>query len=268
MAELREDVQRTRRRKPPAYHPHARTAINRDSCKRPTMLTPFLRAISQMDDRVFLSTVLQSVLWSALALALLGVGMGWEAYHIAAGHGWLAWIASLFGVVGAALLTLLLFVPLATAIASLFSDRIAAAVERRYFPTLPPATPATLAAQAWDGIALGLKVLLMQLLALLLALLLPGLGLLLGWLVAAWAMGRGLFVAVAMRRMPRSAALALYRRRRLPVLAQGGLMVAAALVPVLNLFAPVLGVAALVHVLHADAGPHTAASGLFIRRGV
>lgn len=244
------------------------------------MLTPFLRAISQMDDRAFLSTVLQSVLWSALALALLGVGMAWEAYHIAAGHGWVAWAASFFGVIGAALLTLLLFVPLATAIALLFSDRIAAAVERRYFPFLPPAAPAALAAQAWDGIALGLKVLLMQLLALLLALLLPGLGLLLGWLVAAWAMGRGLFVAVAMRRMSRAAALAQYRRQRLPVVVQGGLMVAAALVPLVNLFAPVLGVAALVHVLHAGADSDTNADpnaggdplatvpGLFIPRGL
>ena len=51
------------------------------------MLTPLLRALSQLDDRAFLATVLQSVLWSALALALLAVGMGWGAYHIAAGHG-------------------------------------------------------------------------------------------------------------------------------------------------------------------------------------
>jgi uncharacterized protein involved in cysteine biosynthesis len=232
------------------------------------MFTPLLRALSQLDDRAFLMTVLQSVLCSALALALLGTGIGWEAYRLAAGHSWAAWLASLLGLFGAGLLTLVLFVPLATAIAALFSDRIAAAVERRFYPALPPASPAALAAQVWDGVALGLRVLAMQVLALLLALALPGPGLVLGWLVAAWAMGRGLFMAVAMRRMPRAAAQALYRRRRLPVLAQGGLMVVAALVPVVNLLTPVLGVAALVHVLHADADPHTPASGLFIRRGL
>lgn len=215
------------------------------------MLTPFLRAVSQLDDRAFLSAVLHSVLWSALAFVLLGAGLAWGAHAAAAGVGWLAWVASLLGVVGAALLTLVLFVPLATAIALMFSDRVAAAVERRHYPTLPPATPATLAAQAWDGVALGLRVLLMQMAALVLTLLLPGPGLVLGWVVAAWAMGRGLFVAVAMRRMTRAAAVAVYRRHRLAVLAQGGLMVAASLVPVLNLLAPVLGVAALVHVLHA-----------------
>jgi CysZ protein len=225
------------------------------------MLDPILRAVAQLDDRAFLSTVLHSVLWSTLAFVLLGAGLAWGGHDLAARIaadpgwlGWLSWAASLLGVVGAALATLVLFVPLATAIALMFSDRIAAAVEHRYYPALPDAAPAHLAAQAWDGVALGLRVLGMQLLALLLSLLLPGIGVLLGWLVAAWAMGRGLFVAVAMRRMPRAAAVALYRRRRMAVLAQGGLMVAGALVPVLNLVTPVLGVAALVHVLHAPVG--------------
>ena len=75
-----------------------------------------------------------------------------------------------------------------------------------------------------------------------------------GWAVAAFAVGRGLFVAVAMRRMDRPAALALYASRRPAVLAQGALVVAASLVPLLNLLAPVLGIAAMVHVLHLSQG--------------
>ncbi|MBN8891014.1 MAG: hypothetical protein BGP12_18440 [Rhodospirillales bacterium 70-18] len=214
------------------------------------MLTPFLRALSQMDDRAFLSVVLHSVLWSALAFVLLAAGLGWGTHAALAGNEWLVWGASLLGVVGAALLALVLFVPLATGIASLFSERVADAVERRFYPGLPPAAAAPLAAQAWDGVALGLRVLAMQLVALLLTLLLPGPGLVLGWLVTAWAMGRGLFVAVAMRRMSRPAALALYGRHWMAVLAQGGAMAVLAVVPVANLFAPVLGLAAMVHVLH------------------
>ena len=145
------------------------------------------------------------------------------------------------------------FVPVATTIASLFSDRIAAAVERHYYPALRQARPAAVMAQAWDGIALGLQVLGLQIVAVLLALLLPGPGLALGWAVAAWAIGRGLFVAVAMRRMDRAAAVALYARHRAAVLAQGAIMAAAGLVPFVNLVAPVLAVAAMVHVLHAPA---------------
>jgi uncharacterized protein involved in cysteine biosynthesis len=52
--------------------------------------------------------------------------------------------------------------------------------------------------------------------------------------------------------MDRASAQALYRQRRLGVLAQGGLMTAGSLVPLLNLLTPVLGTAAMVHLLHAE----------------
>ena len=142
-----------------------------------------------------------------------------------------------------------LFVPLATAIATQFVDSIAGAVERRHYPGLPPAQAASLAAQAWDGVALGAMVLAMQVLALAVSLLVPGLGLLVGWFVTAWAIGRGLFMAVALRRLPRAEALSAYRARRGRVLLHGALVAAAALVPGANLLAPVLGLAAMVHVL-------------------
>ena len=135
-------------------------------------------------------------------MARLGGGCGWRRW----GRRWLA---------------LWLFLPIAAAIGSLFFDRIAEAVERRWYPTLPPARPAAMTAQIWDGIALGGRILVFNLLALVLALIIPGVGLILGWAIAAYAMGRGLFVGVAMRRMPRMAAEALYMRNRPLVLVQG-----------------------------------------------
>jgi uncharacterized protein involved in cysteine biosynthesis len=59
-----------------------------------------------------------------------------------------------------------------------------------------------------------------------------------------------LFIPVAMLRMDRVTASALYRRDRPIVLMQGALITAAGLVPGLNILAPILGVAAMVHVLH------------------
>ena len=117
-----------------------------------------------------------------------------------------------------------------------------------------------------EALALGAKVLGLQIATLVLGIALPGLGTALGWLVAAFAVGRGLFVSVAMRRMDRPAALALYRRLRPAVLLQGGLVVAASLVPPVNLVAPVLGIAAMVHVLHAAA--ERKASGTAGRSGL
>jgi CysZ protein len=220
----------------------------------PPLRAPLL-AMSQFDDPAFLGVVVRSVTWAALSFALLAAGVVWGAHDLLADRGWWAWLAAALGGVGSAVAALFLFLPLASVIASLYVDRIAEAVERRFYPGLPPAHPAPLAQQAWDGIVLGVRVLGMQVVALLLALLLPGVGLVLGWLVAAWAIGRGLFVAVAMRRMERPQASALYRARRLDVLAQGGLITAGSLVPLLNLLVPVLGTAAMVHLLHTPT-PH------------
>ena len=227
---------------------------------------PMALAIAQLDDPAFLRAVLQSVAAAVAAvLALAGLmalgGMElawlWAPPADPAQSGWLAWAAGAAGFLGALVLGLFLFVPLATAVATLFVDSIAGAVERRHYPALPAAQPASLAAQAWDGVALGAMVLAMQVLALLVSLLIPGLGLAVGWFVTAWAIGRGLFMAVALRRCPRPQALALYRARRGAVLLQGALVAAAALVPGLNLVAPVLGLAAMVHVL----GPHVSLPG-------
>ena len=141
--------------------------------------------------------------------------------------------------------------PVAAVIATLYCDRVAEAVERRFYPADGPGRTAPIGQQAEEAAALGLRVLVLQLATLVLSFLVPGIGSLLGWAVASFAVGRGLFVSVAMRRMDRGAALALYRRRRPAVLLQAAAVVAASLVPIVNLLVPVLGIAAMVHVLHA-----------------
>ena len=222
------------------------------------LLTPLFRSIEQLDDPVFLGVALRSVFWALVSFIGIALLLS-EGTHEAALAwvpdpgiaGWLGWLGYAAGPLGAGLLALLLFMPVATVIATFFIDRIAAAVEHRWYPGVPPAAPAPLSEQIIDGLELGLLVLAMQVLALVLSVLLPGIGLALGWLISAWAIGRGLFVAVAMRRMGRLQARLLCRRRMTAVLAQGAWISALGLVPIANLLAPVLGTAALVHVLHA-----------------
>lgn len=218
------------------------------------MLFPLARAIAQLQDPVFLGVVWRSLVLSAAVFLGLLAGSVWAVEQVVAQPGWLGWLAGLAGGIGAALLALWLFVPVALVIATLYIDRVAAAVDRRFYPSLPVPLGAPLAVQAWDGVVLGAQVLALQLVALLLALLLPGVGLVLGWIVAGWAIGRGLFMGVAMRRMGRPEALRSYAAQRLPVLIQGVALALAGSVPGLNLLVPVLGTAAMVHVLNR-AGP-------------
>jgi CysZ protein len=215
------------------------------------LFDPSLRALAQLDDPVFLGVVWRSVVVALLGLVGLAALLVWGGEAALTGHGWLAWLGGVLGGVGAALLALYLFLPVATLVAFLFVDRVAAAVERRCYPFLPPTRPAPLIDQTWDGIALGLRVLAWQVLTLALMLTpLAPVAAPLGWLITAWSVGRGLFVAVAMRRMDRRDAASLYRARRPAVLVQGGLVAVGSVVPVLNLFVPVLGIAAMVHLLY------------------
>jgi uncharacterized protein involved in cysteine biosynthesis len=220
-----------------------------------SLLTPTACAIRQLGDGSFLGVVLGSLLWSAACSVALYFGAVWSVHHLLDWHGPLAWAADLVGSVGASLLVLWLFLPLAAVIGTLYFDRIARAVERRFYPNLPPPSGAPWLDQLWDSLALGMRVLGLQVLALVLALLLPGIGLLLSWAVSAFAIGRGLFVAVAMRRMPRPQAEALYRSARPVVLVQGAVMAIASTVPLVNLLVPVLGTAAMVHALDQAVSP-------------
>jgi CysZ protein len=211
--------------------------------------------------------VLRSAAWSIACFAILHIATIWAVHRLLDLHGILAWTADILGSVGASLLTLWLFLPVAAAIGTFYFDRIALAVERRFYPELAAPHGAPLLEQCWDGIAVGLRVLLLNVVALLLAMMLPGIGLVLGWMIAAFAIGRGFFVAVAMRRMTRAMAESLYRSRRGTILAQGALLAAATYMPVLNLLIPVIGVAAMIHILDSALGDEVSAQARLPRTG-
>ena len=208
---------------------------------------PLLLALGQLGDRALLGVILRSVLLAAACFVALFFAAV-RLVHVGL-HGWAAWAADLASGVGTALLAFWLFLPVAAAIGAMFVERIAAAVERRHYPTLPPPRGAPVASQVWDGIWLGLRILLLNILALVAALLLPGAGLVLGWIIGAWAIGRGMFVTVAMRRMPRPDAELTYMRNRGAVLLQGAALALASYLPAFNLLLPVVSVATMVHLL-------------------
>lgn len=221
-----------------------------------SLLLPLSRALSQLTDPALLGVVWRSVLFSALFFLVILAGTIAGLHHFVTAGGTVAWALAALGSIAAAVLAMWLFLPVAAVIGTLYFERIARAVERLYYPSLSAAQPAPLMDQLSASLGVGLRVLGLNLLALLLTLLLPGIGLPIGWAIASWAMGRGLFIAVAMRRLNRSDSEALYRSVRPIALVQGAAMATAAYFPLLNLLIPVVGVAAMVHVLDlAMTGP-------------
>jgi uncharacterized protein involved in cysteine biosynthesis len=218
------------------------------------MFTPVLRAFDQIEDPTVLWVLLKSLVLSAACFALLCGGSVYGLHHVLAEHGWLAWLAGILGGAAALAAGIWLFLPVAVVIASAFMEPVCQAVERRWYPHLEPRTGARLGAQLWDGLVVGCTVFALTVVSLLLALLIPGIGLLLGWAITAWALARGMFVTVAMRRMSRDAASGLYRRHRAHIWLQGAVLTLIGTVPFANLLLPVLAPACMIHLLMQQVG--------------
>jgi uncharacterized protein involved in cysteine biosynthesis len=216
------------------------------------MIAPLLLALRQLGDPAFLGPLLKGLGGAVLVFAGLAAAGAWGAEALAGGSGWLAKAAAALGGLLALGLAVWLFVPVMLAVSGLFLDPVADAVERRFYPALPPARGASLAAQVRFNLWFGLKMGALSLAALPLLLAVPPAGAALLWLVSAFGLGHGLFEGVAQRRMGVEEARALRRGREARVLGVGAVLAAASLVPGLNLVVPVLGTAAMTHLLHRN----------------
>lgn len=212
------------------------------------MPAAILLAFAQIGDPAFRRPLILGVLGAAVALGLLTWGAVAAAAWAAGGEGWLSWLAEIGGGVVALLLAWWLFLPVSAAIAAQLVEPVAAAVERRHYPFLPPAKGASVAAQVAFGLGFGLKLLALQILLLPLFFI-PVLGFGLALLIAAYALGAGMVVQTAMLRMDTRTAKVAWRSRRWSGWLLGLVLAAMALVPLLNLLVPVIGTAAAVHLL-------------------
>ncbi len=212
------------------------------------MITAFSLALSQLGDPAFRRPLLWGVLGATVAAGLLLWGAIEGAAWLAGGPGWLSWLAQTGGGLAALVLAWWLFLPVAAAIAAQVVEPVAAAVERRHYPGLPPPQGASVAAQVAFGLRFGLRLLLVQILLLPL-LFVPVVGFVLALALSAHALGSGMVQQTALLRMDMAAARATWRRLRFSGWALGLVLALMALVPILNLFVPVIGTAAAVHLL-------------------
>jgi uncharacterized protein involved in cysteine biosynthesis len=218
------------------------------------MLRALLLGFGQILDPAFRRPLLLGAVLALAGGVGLAWGVGWGVGWIAGGQGWFATAAAAAGGVLVLFAVWWLFVPLLLAVASLFMDGVAAAVERRHYPGLPPPEGAPVAAQVRSGLVLAAKLAGLTLLLLPLSLVLPVVGAVALWAVAAIGLGEGLFLGVAQRRMTVAQSDALRRARRGAIWSLGGVLALAGLVAPLSLLVPVVGTAAMVHLLHRGTG--------------
>lgn len=169
-------------------------------------------------------------------------------------HPWLLWPLEILGNFAVLALTWLLFPAVATAILSLFLEGVLERLEAQHYPGLPPSRGMPLSAVlASGGRLLGLTIGL-NLLALPIYLLMPAINPLLFYCVNGYLLGREYFDLVALRRLDGVAATALWRERRGRWLLAGVAIAALLSVPIVNLAAPLVAAAFMLHLVTAASG--------------
>lgn len=190
---------------------------------------------------VLISAVCLAGLWWAVA-----AGVDWVAQQWPEWTGWLRYGQHLAGAVAAVLLFPVCFV----LVGSFFQETVADAVEARHYGELPPADGAPFLSGIYTALRFTLRALAVNALALPLYLVLlwvAGSGLALMLAVNGMLTGREYFETVALRRLSRPEMDALRRRNRWAIFRSGCFIVGLTFIPFVNLLAPVLGAALMVH---------------------
>jgi CysZ protein len=163
----------------------------------------------------------------------------------------LDWLVDLLGGLAVLALSWLLFPAVATLILGVFLDRVAAAVEALDYPGKDPPCR-----QPWAEIAcvtsrLSAATIVLDLLALPFYVIAPGINLVLFLALNGYLFGRGYFEMAAVRRLDAAAAKELRRHFAGRIFLGGIVVVDMFAVPLVNLVAPVIATAFIVHVFEA-----------------
>lgn len=217
----------------------------------------FFKALRQVLDRRFRRVLLKGIGLTILMLIAVTVLALWGLEWLVPDTvtlpwigpvGGLDWVAGAGGLLVMLVASIFLMVPVASAVMGFFLEEVAAAVEDRHYPSLPPARAMSLPEQVREA-ATAFALLIFANILMLAAYVFAGpLAPVLFVTVNGYLLGREYFTLVAMRRMGRAEAKGLHRKHVWLVWLAGALMAAPLAIPVLNLIVPILGVATFTHI--------------------
>lgn len=200
--------------------------------------------------------MLPGVLWLFL-LCLLAYAVGWTVLSLLLGHAftYLAgavgpdmWFMRTLGTFGGGVLAWFMFPLLYPILISFFDDYMAGVIERRDYPQLPPAEP-PFWPTFWHDMRFSIKAIVLNIVCLPLHFI-PGFY----YCLNGYLLGSQFFRMSAGRRVSAPEAEALQRKARGVIFLAGVVISFCSTVPLLNLAAPLLGVATMLHVFHALKG--------------
>jgi CysZ protein len=216
------------------------------------MLTALCRALCALSTPPLRRIVALSLALAVMTFALLWLAVAGVLYNTRF-FDWrlLNWLADLMGGLAVLGLSWLLFPAVVTLIMSLFLERIAAAVEALDYPGRGPPRRQPIRETVRAMLRLTTLTLVLNLLALPAYLLLPGINLFLFLALNGYLLGREYFEVVALRRLDAAATRVARNRFGLRVFLGGVVIAGLFAVPLVNLVAPVIATAFMLHVFEA-----------------
>jgi len=219
----------------------------------------FLKALRQLTDPKFLG-----VLAAGIGLTLLLLVGFYAGFVVLVGWllpetitlpwiGDITWVDNALTWAGVPLmlvLSIFLMVPVASAFMGIFLETIADAVERKHYPSLPPARSVGILEGLLDALKFLGVLIAVNLVALIAYLLVAPLAPIIFWVVNGILLGREYAQLVALRRSDAAGAAAFRRRNRPTIFAAGVLMTVPLTIPVVNILVPILGAATFTHLYH------------------
>jgi uncharacterized protein involved in cysteine biosynthesis len=218
------------------------------------MINAFTLGFLQLKDPRILRVVLVSIAATIVVYAALFAGLAWLLGATSVAEvPWLETLLDAGAGLAAGVLAWLLFPGVVTGVIGVLLDDVVAAVERRHYAHLGPGRDVPLAEIVGSSARLiaatvGLNLLLLPLYLALVFL--PPLNLVLYYLVNGRLLGREYFEAVALRRLDGPTVAAWRQNHRWLIWGTGVVTTALLTVPVVNMVAPVIGTAAMVHLFH------------------
>ena len=215
------------------------------------ILSAYFKGFGQLSDPMTRSVVWTSIGWSVAIFVALFVALvvALKATTFIA-VGFLESLFDFVTIAGAPVLTWFLFPPVVTAVGSIMLDRVVEAVESRHYPELPVAPGLSLA----ESIGPALKLLAVTVgynLLCLPLLFIPPLFLVVYWSMNGYLLSREYFELVSMRRITKAETLAMRAKWKVPLFIAGVGFAFMLTVPFLNILAPVIATAAMVHLFES-----------------
>jgi len=214
------------------------------------MLKPLFKAISQLSDpRV------RGVVWKSIGAALavfialwLGLGFLLTETNLFA-LGWLETAIDVLGGFATLILTIILFPAVVTVAMGFFVEEVAEAVENRHYPQLGGVRQAKLSETVISALKFAAVSIFLNILVLPLYLI-PVVNLFVFYLLNGYLLSREYFELAAMRRQDAAGVSNLRRQYKNRLLVIGIVIAFLMTVPLVNLLAPVIATATMVHVFH------------------